>query len=66
LMMANISWLQRRTGYSLSFLVVIGLSMLPSASCLYCNTPEGKFISTSRWDLSFKKHQLGKDANLNG
>ena len=65
-MMANISWLERRIGYSLSLLVVIGLSMLPSASCQDCDTHEGKFISTSRWDLSFKKHQLGNDANLNG
>ena len=44
LIMANISWLERRTGYSLLLLVVIGLSTLPSASCQFCNTDISKFI----------------------
>ena len=43
-MMANISWLERRTGYSLLLLVVSGLAILPFASCQYCKTEFGKLI----------------------
>ena len=56
--MANISWLERRTGYSLLLLVVIGFSILPFASCQYYNTVIGEFISimalrglTNTWEL---------------
>jgi len=62
--MANISWLERRTGYSLLLLVVIGLSMLPSASSQYCNTVKGEPLINISSTPPSNKLPIGTAINL--
>ncbi|XP_078346190.1 fibroblast growth factor receptor 3-like isoform X2 [Oculina patagonica] len=63
-MMANISWLECRRYYLLLLLVASGLSILPPASCQYCNTkavePRIKISSTP----SSNKQPVGAAINL--
>ncbi|XP_020628954.1 uncharacterized protein LOC110066092 [Orbicella faveolata] len=63
-MMANISLLERRTRYSLLLLVVSGLSILPFASCQYCNTVVGEPQINISSTPPFNKLSMGAAINL--